>query len=217
MNWKDFIKEETQQLYFKKLSEFLVEDGKTYPIYPPHKNVFNAFKLCPLDKTKAIILGMDPYHGVNQAHGLAFSVLPDIDIPPSLRNIFKEINSDLNTNHIFSNGCLIPWAQQGILLLNTILTVRAGQPNSHKGQGWETFTDKVITLLNSQDRPMVFLLWGASARKKKQLLYNPQHLILESLHPSPLSAHYGFFNNHHFSKTNQFLIDNGLEPINWLL
>lgn len=214
ISWKDFIKGQSSQEYYVKLSKSLREEK--HQVYPKRKDLFNAFKYCPLDKVSVFLCGQDPYFNEGQAHGLAFSVPPGIVIPPSLRNIFKEINSDLGTNHIFPNGCLIPWAQQGVLLLNSVLTVRAGEPNSHKGLGWETFTDNAISLLDKQDRPMTFLLWGSSARSKKRLLSNPKHLILESAHPSPLSAHNGFFGNHHFTKTNQFLKDNGLEPIDWI-
>lgn len=215
ISWTDFIKEQSKQDYYIKLSAFLQEEGKKHQVYPKRKDLFNAFKFCPLDRTKSCILGQDPYFNAGQAHGLAFSVPPDCEVPPSLRNIFKEIGSDLGY-HTFPNGCLIPWAQQGVLLLNSVLTVRAGEPFSHKGQGWETFTDNAISLLNQQDRPMVFLLWGTPARSKKKLLSNPKHLILESVHPSPLSAHNGFFGSKHFTKTNQFLKDSGLEPINWI-
>lgn len=215
MSWKSFLKKETSELYFKELSSFLIEDGKSHKIYPPHKDVFNAFKWCPLDNTKVVIVGMDPYHGANQAHGLSFSVLPGVPFPPSLRNILKEVNSDLGKNHSFPDGCLIPWAQQGVLLLNSVMTVREHIANSHKDRGWETLTDKAISLLNEQERPIAFLLWGSTARSKKRLLSNPKHLILESAHPSPLSAHNGFIGNKHFSKTNSFLNDNGMEIVNW--
>lgn len=214
--WKEFLKQEISQEYFVNLTNFIQRDSKEHRIYPKHKDLFNAFKYAPLDKVKCCILGQDPYHGANQAHGLSFSVLPGVPFPPSLRNILKEVNSDLDKNHIFPSGCLIPWAQQGVLLLNSVMTVREHIANSHKDRGWETLTDKAISLLNEQERPIAFLLWGSSARSKKRLLSNPKHLILESAHPSPLSAHTGFFGNKHFSKTNSFLNDNGIEIINWL-
>lgn len=216
MTWKDFLNEQSRQDYYLKLSDFLRVEGRKHQVYPQHKDLFNAFEYCSLDKVKICIFGQDPYINPGQAHGLAFSVLPGVDVPPSLRNIFTEIRSDLGTSHVFLDGCLIPWAQQGVLLLNSVLTVRAKEPFSHKGKGWETFTDNAISLLNEQDRPMVFLLWGSPAKAKKKLLSNPKHLILESVHPSPLSAYNGFFGSKHFSKTNQFLKDNGLEPIDWI-
>jgi uracil-DNA glycosylase len=227
MSWKEIIKEETSKSYFKQLSSFLIEDGKSYTIYPKHSNVFNAFKYCPLDKIKVCLLGQDPYHQPNQAHGLSFSVPSGETIPPSLRNIFKEIQNDLQlgflkeissnlqSNYSFDNGCLIPWAQQGVLLLNTVLTVRDSQPGSHRNKGWETFTDTIIDQINQLDRPVVFLLWGSFAKSKKILLNNSKHLILEAAHPSPLSAYNGFFGCQHFSKANRFLIRNTLTPIDW--
>lgn len=217
MTWKELLNQESDKEYYKNLQSFVQEDGKKYTIYPSHTNLFSAFKLTPLNKVKVVILGQDPYHGPNQAHGLSFSVLPGNDIPPSLRNIYKEINSDLGTNHQFTNGCLIDWAQQGVLLINSTLTVRANMANSHRGQGWETFTDQVIRTLNDVDRPLVFMLWGASARSKKNLITYSHHLILEAAHPSPLSAYNGFFGCNHFSNANGYLELNNIQPINWLI
>lgn len=215
MNWKDFIETESSKDYYKKLSEFLVEDGKKYKIYPGHKDLFNAFKLCPLDKIKVLILGQDPYHGPNQAHGLSFSVPNGIDIPPSLKNIFKEIKSDLGLETNFTSGNLTGWAQQGVLLLNSILTVRAGAAASHREKGWEIFTDEAIKTINSSSASVVFMLWGSFAKSKKNLISNKNHLILEAAHPSPLSAYNGFIGCKHFSKANQYLIDKSYTPIDW--
>ena len=184
-------------------------------MFPPGDGIFNAFHFTPLSKVKVLILGQDPYHNVHQAHGLCFSVLPDQpEIPPSLQNIYKEINDDIGCE-IPNNGYLKKWADQGVLMLNTVLTVRAHQANSHKGMGWEKFTDAVIQAVNEQDRPIVYLLWGKPAQSKIPMLNNPKHLILKAPHPSPLSAFRGFFGCKHFSQTNNFLIENGLEPIDW--
>ena len=184
-------------------------------VYPPAEDIFNALHFTPLSEVKVLILGQDPYHNEHQAHGLSFSVLPDQkEIPPSLQNIYKELQDDLGCK-IPNNGYLKKWADQGVLLLNTVLTVRAHQANSHQGRGWEQFTDAAIQVLNEQDRPIVFLLWGRPAQMKKSMLNNPKHLILEAPHPSPLSAYRGFFGCKHFSKTNEFLVANGLEPIDW--
>lgn len=216
MDWKTLIKKESEKDYFKNLSLFLQEDAKQHTIYPKHKDVFNALKFCPMDKIKVLILGQDPYHGPNQAHGLSFSVLPECPIPPSLKNIFKEIQSDLNLSpNDFSHGCLTSWAEQGVLLLNAALTVRQGEPGSHQNIGWHLFTDRVIEEINKLNQAVVYLLWGAFARKKKELINNSNHFLLESSHPSPLSAYQGFFGNKHFSQTNNFLIQNNLNPIDW--
>jgi len=217
MNWKELFKLESDKKYYQELQKKILEESTSNVIYPSHKDMFTAFKLTPLDQVKVVILGQDPYHGAGQAHGLSFSVLPGTDIPPSLRNIYKEINSDLGVQHKFPHGCLVQWAEQGVLLLNTVLTVRANVANSHRGFGWETFTDQVIKTINEEDRSIVFILWGASARSKKVLINNPKHLVLESAHPSPLSAHNGFFGCKHFSKTNDFLTQNNLPNINWLI
>lgn len=215
MNWSEFIKEESKKDYFKNIGEFVKKDSKEYKIFPPRKDIFNAFDSCPFEKTKVVILGQDPYHGPGQAHGLSFSVPYGIDIPPSLKNIFKELKSDLGIE-ISDNGCLTGWAAQGILLLNTSLTVRQGQAGSHSSIGWQTFTDTVIDFVANKDlKPLVFILWGAHARAKKKLIKYDGHLILESAHPSPLSAHNGFFGSKPFSKTNEFLTQNNIDPIDW--
>lgn len=217
MNWKDFIRAESQKDYYKKLASLVLEDSKTHTIYPDHKDVFNAFKYCPLDSTRVVIIGQDCYHGKGQAHGLSFSVQPGVPIPPSLRSIFKEINSDLGQSYTFSNGCLIPWAQQGVLLLNSILTVRHGEPGSHSKYGWQEFSDNAIRLLNEQDRPIVYILLGSYARSKKERIINTKHLSLVAAHPSPLSAYNGFFGSKIFSQCNNFLTSNNIQPINWHL
>jgi uracil-DNA glycosylase len=216
MDWKQIIREEQQKPYYQQLTSFLIEDGKKHTIYPPSKDVFNAFKSCPLDQVKVVILGQDCYHGPNQAHGLSFSVPATTPIPPSLRNIFKEIHTDLGIEHNFTHGNLEGWARQGVLLLNSVLTVRASEAGSHQKKGWETFTDTIIRAIVKTTQPKVFVLWGAFARNKKQLIDNPLHLVLEAAHPSPLSAHNGFFGCKHFSKTNEFLMKNGLQPIDWV-
>ena len=191
-----------------------MDEYKKHLVFPPADDVFNAYSLTPLKDVKVVIIGQDPYHNVGQAHGLCFSVRPDVEIPPSLVNIYKELQDDLGC-YIPNNGYLVKWAKQGVLLLNTVLTVRAHQANSHRGLGWEEFTDATIRVLNEQDRPIVFILWGSPAQKKKAMLNNPKHLILEAPHPSPLSAYRGFFGSKPFSKTNEFLIQNQLEPIDW--
>jgi uracil-DNA glycosylase len=183
-------------------------------VFPAADDIFNAFHLTPLSEVKVVILGQDPYHNNGQAHGLSFSVKPGVDVPPSLVNIYKELNDDLGCK-IPNNGYLEKWAKQGVLMLNTVLTVRAHQANSHRGIGWEEFTDAAILALNSQDRPIVFLLWGAPAQKKQVMLQNPQHLVLKAPHPSPLSAYRGFFGCKHFSRANAFLEEHGIEPIDW--
>ena len=213
-SWKDFFEKEKEKAYFRRLEEFLDNEYKNKVIYPPRDLVFNAFSLCPLDKIKVVIIGQDPYHEVGQAHGLAFSVKPGIIIPPSLRNIYKELHDDLGC-YIPNNGYLEKWARQGVLLLNNVLTVREGLANSHRNCGWETFTDDVIKEINKIDRPVVYLFWGACAAKKELLVTNPKHYILKSVHPSPLSANRGFLGCKHFSKTNEILKRNGLEPIDW--
>lgn len=216
MNWKEIIKAEQEKEYFKNIIKFIQQDAKQNIIYPSSKDIFNAFKYCPFENVKCVILGQDPYHGPNQAHGLSFSVNEGVTIPPSLKNIYKELKDDLNID-LPSHGCLINWAKQGVLLLNASLTVQAHKPNSHKDIGWYDFTDKIISILNEKDVPVVFILWGAFARQKKDLIYNSNHLILESPHPSPFSAHNGFFGSKPFSKTNEFLIKNNITPIDWKL
>lgn len=214
-DWLDSIKGEFAKPYYKELYTFVKDEYNTKEIFPPADDIFNAFHFTPLSKVKVLLLGQDPYHNYHQAHGLSFSVLPDQkDIPPSLQNIYKELNSDLDC-YIPNNGYLKKWADQGVLLLNTVLTVRAHQANSHQGKGWEQFTDAVIKALNEQDRPIVYLLWGKPAQSKSKMLNNPKHLILTAPHPSPLSAYRGFFGCKHFSKTNEFLKANGIEPIDW--
>lgn len=215
MNWKEIIKEESEKDYFKNLFDKIKSDSKNNVIYPPADDVFNAFKYCELDQTKVVILGQDVYHGPGQAHGLSFSVLPGVPLPPSLRNIFKELKNDLAIEN--KSGCLIPWAKQGVLLLNSILTVRDGSPASHAKFGWETFTDKIIQTLNDKQQPVVFVLWGSFAKSKASLITNKYHHIITSAHPSPLSAHNGFFGSKPFSKINNFLIDNSNNPIDWSL
>ncbi len=213
-DWLEPLKPEFSKDYYKELYQKVIEEYKTHLIFPPSEDVFTAFELTPLKDVKVVIIGQDPYHNVGQAHGLCFSVRPEVDIPPSLVNIYKELHEDLGCE-IPNNGYLVKWAKQGVLLLNTVLTVRAHQANSHRGMGWEQFTDAAIRVLNEEDRPIVFILWGAPAQKKKAMLNNPKHLILEAPHPSPLSAYRGFFGSKPFSKTNAFLEQNGLAPIDW--
>ena len=212
--WAKALEGEFHKPYYKKLFETVGKEYATHQIFPAGDDIFNAFSFTPLSKVKAVILGQDPYHGDGQAHGLCFSVKPDVEIPPSLVNIYTELHEDLGC-YIPNNGYLKKWADQGVLLLNTVLTVRAHQANSHRGIGWEEFTDAAIRVLNQQDRPIVFMLWGRPAQSKKALLNNPNHLILEAPHPSPLSAYRGFFGCHHFSQANEFLKEHGLEPIDW--
>ena len=213
-DWLDALKGEFSKPYYKKLFETVNQEYRTHRVYPPADDIFNAFHLTPLKDVKVVILGQDPYHTDGQAHGLSFSVKPDIDIPPSLVNIYQELHDDLGC-YIPNNGYLKKWADQGVMLLNTVLTVRAHQANSHHDIGWEQFTDAAIRVLNEQDRPMVFILWGRPAQSKKAMLNNPKHMILEAPHPSPLSAYRGFFGSRPFSKTNDFLREHGLEPIDW--
>ena len=213
-DWLEALKDEFKKDYDKQLFEKVNEEYRTRLIFPPANDIFNAFHLTPLKDVKVVILGQDPYHGNNQAHGLCFSVKPEVEIPPSLVNIYKELHDDLGCT-IPDHGYLVKWAKQGVLMLNTVLTVRAHQANSHRGIGWEEFTDAAIRVLNTQDRPIVFILWGRPAQMKKAMLNNPKHLILEAPHPSPLSSYRGFFGSRPFSKTNQFLEANGVEPIDW--
>ena len=213
-DWDELLAEEFKKEYYLQLREFLKTEYNTRRIYPPMNDIFNALKHTAYKDVRAVILGQDPYHGAGQAHGLCFSVKKGVEPPPSLQNIFQELQNDLGIqppNH----GELTQWADNGVLLLNTTLTVRAGAAGSHFGQGWEIFTDRVIQLLNEREKPIVFLLWGTPARRKKALITNPRHLILECPHPSPLSAYRGFMGCRHFSKTNEFLVKNGMEPINW--
>lgn len=213
-DWLEEISEEFKKPYYLKLYQFVKSEYAKHVIYPSSEEIFNAFHFTPVKDVKVVILGQDPYHNDNQAHGLCFSVKPGVSIPPSLLNIYKELQDDLGC-FMPNNGYLEKWAKQGVLMLNTVLTVRAHQANSHQGRGWEEFTDSVIRAVNRQDRPIVFLLWGRPAQRKKAMLTNSKHLILEAPHPSPLSAFRGFFGSKPFSQTNQFLIKNGLEPIDW--
>ncbi|MCR5692015.1 MAG: uracil-DNA glycosylase [Eubacterium sp.] len=212
--WKEALQEEYSKDYYKDLFLFVKKAYSEAVVYPPSDELFTAFHRTPMENVKVVILGQDPYHNEGQAHGLCFSVKPGTDLPPSLVNIYKELKEDLGIS-IPSHGCLNSWADQGVLLLNTVLTVEAHKPLSHRGKGWEEFTDAVIQKINEIPRPIVFILWGGPARSKKKLLNNPKHLILEAPHPSPLSAYRGFFGSKPFSKTNDFLISQGLEPINW--
>ncbi|MGN0243169.1 MAG: uracil-DNA glycosylase [Lachnospiraceae bacterium] len=215
-DWNDYLKEEYGKDYYKKLYQRVNEEYLHYQVFPEKEHLFDAFHLTPLSEVKVVILGQDPYHNVGQAHGLCFSVKPGVEIPPSLVNIYKELQDDLGypaPNH----GFLEKWARQGVLLLNTVLTVRAHQANSHREIGWEEFTDAVIRAVNLQNRPIVFILWGRPAQMKKKMLNNPNHLILEAPHPSPLSAYRGFFGSKPFSKANRFLTEHGVTPVDWKL
>lgn len=214
-DWLDAIEEEFKKPYYSELYKFVREEYSRTKIYPPAEDIFNAFHFTPLSQVKVLLLGQDPYHNEHQAHGLSFSVLPDQpEIPPSLQNIYKELKEDCGC-YIPDNGYLKKWADQGVLLLNTVLTVRAHQANSHQGKGWENFTDAVIEAVNAQDRPIVYFLWGRPAQMKEKMLTNPKHLVLKAPHPSPLSAYRGFFGCKHFSQANEFLKANGIEPIDW--
>lgn len=213
-SWKVQLSDEFSKQYFLQLTEFVKQEYKSNTIFPPPAQIFNAFEYCPFEKVKVVILGQDPYHGKGQAHGLAFSVNERIALPPSLQNIYKEIKSDTGEEPL-PNGSLISWAKQGVLLLNATLTVQISKPGSHQNKGWEQFTDAVIKLLSDKKHHLVFILWGAYARKKRDLIDDSKHLILESAHPSPFSAAHGFFGNRHFSKTNHYLEENGVTPITW--
>ena len=213
-DWLTALGGEFHKPYYRQLFEFVKNEYNTTVVFPPADDIFNAFAFTPLKDVKVVILGQDPYHNVGQAHGLCFSVKKGVDIPPSLVNIYKELHDDLGCT-IPNHGCLTKWAEQGVLMLNTVLTVRAHQANSHKDIGWEEFTDAAIMALNSQDRPIVFILWGAPAQRKARMLTNPKHLILKAPHPSPLSAYRGFFGSKPFSQTNDYLRAHGVEPIDW--
>ena len=213
-DWLLPLKAEFSKPYYARLYKKVMEEYRTRLIFPAPDDIFNAFAFTPLSEVKVVILGQDPYHGDGQAHGLCFSVKPDVEIPPSLENIYKELHDDCGC-YVPDNGYLTKWADQGVMLLNTVLTVRAHQANSHRGIGWEEFTDAAIRILNEQDRPIVFMLWGRPAQMKKSMLDTPKHLILEAPHPSPLSAFRGFFGCRHFSRANKFLTANGLSPIDW--
>ena len=213
--WDELLKDEFQKDYYQNLRKFLIKEYKTQTIYPNMYDIFNAMKYTSYQDVKVVILGQDPYHEPNQAHGLSFSVKKGVEPPPSLKNIFKEINDELGIDNSGKHGELTNWAKSGVLLLNTVLTVRRGMANSHKDKGWESFTDRVISLLNEREKPVVFLLWGNNAKAKRKLITGKQHLVLASAHPSPLSAYHGFFGCGHFAEANRFLEANGMEPVNW--
>lgn len=213
--WDELLKDEFQKDYYQNLRKFLIKEYKTQTIYPDMYDIFNAMKYTSYEDVKVVILGQDPYHEPNQAHGLSFSVKKGVEPPPSLKNIFKEINDELGIDNSGKHGELTNWAKSGVLLLNTVLTVRRGMANSHKDKGWEKFTDSVISLLNEREKPVVFLLWGNNAKAKRKLITGKQHLVLASAHPSPLSAYHGFFGCGHFAEANRFLEANGMEPVNW--
>ena len=215
-DWAEYLEPEFSKPYYQQLRKFLIEEYRTRTIYPDMYDIFNALHYTSYADTKVVILGQDPYHGPGQAHGLCFSVKPGVPQPPSLQNILKELHDDLGCA-IPEHGCLVGWARQGVLLLNTVLTVRANQPNSHRGMGWETFTDRVIETLNGKREPVVFLLWGSHAQSKAQLITNPRHLLIRSPHPSPLSAYRGFFGSRPFSRANRYLRENGVPEIDWQL
>ncbi len=216
-DWDEILKDEFDKPYYRKLRNFLKEEYSHRTIYPPMDDIFNALKHTSFKDTKAVIIGQDPYHAFGQAHGMCFSVKKGTPPPPSLQNIFKEIHSDLGLDMNVGHGELTQWANQGVLLLNTVLTVREAAANSHKNMGWEFFTDRVISELNNKETPVVFLLWGANAKKKADIITNPIHRKLTAVHPSPLSAYHGFFGCRHFSKTNEILISSGQTPIDWSL
>lgn len=213
-DWLPPMKAEFAKPYYRRLYNTVKREYETRRIFPDAGDIFNAFRFTSLSEVKVVILGQDPYHNVGQAHGLSFSVKPGVEIPPSLKNIYQELHDDLGC-YIPNNGYLRAWAEQGVMLLNTVLTVRAHEANSHRGIGWEEFTDAAIRVLAEQDRPMVFILWGSPAQKKAEMLHNPKHLVLKAPHPSPLSAYRGFFGSKPFSKTNRYLTEQGLSPINW--
>ena len=213
-DWKNILKNEFEKDYYLNLRKFLINEYKTQTIYPPMDQIFSALNYTSYEDTKVLILGQDPYHGEGQAHGLSFSVMHGIKIPPSLRNMYKELNADLEC-YIPNHGYLADWAKQGVLMLNTALTVRAASANSHRGKGWETLTDEIIKKLNEREKPVVFILWGNNAISKEKFITNPKHCIIKSVHPSPLSASRGFFGSKPFSKANDFLKTTEQEPINW--
>ena len=215
-SWDDVLKEEFEKEYYQKLRRFLIDEYRNYTIYPPMNDIFNAFKATPYEKVKVVILGQDPYHEPGQAHGMAFSVKKGVKTPPSLVNIYKEMKDDLGIEPV-NHGYLMHWAEQGVLLLNTCLTVREHKANSHKNRGWEKLADAVVEKLNDREKPVVFILWGANAKARAGLITNPQHLILTGAHPSPLSAYNGFYGGRYFSKANDFLKASGEEPVDWKL
>ena len=213
-SWDDILKEEFEKEYYKNIREFLKYEYSHYKIYPNMNNIFDSLKYASYEDIKVVIIGQDPYHEEGQAHGLSFSVQPGIATPPSLQNIYKELLDDLGC-YVPNNGYLVKWAKQGVLLLNNVLTVRAHQANSHKDKGWEEFTDSIIRILNKREKPIVFMFWGACAKTKEKLVTNPNHFILKTVHPSPLSVYRGFFGCKHFSKANELLKQSGEEPIDW--
>ena len=213
-DWLPFLKGEFSKPYYRELYNFVKEEYSSKVIYPPSDEIFSALEHTPISNVKVVLLGQDPYHEEGQAHGMSFSVKPGVKVPPSLVNMYKELHDELGC-YIPNNGYLEKWANQGVLLLNTALTVRSGAANSHKGKGWEQFTDSIISAVNTLERPVVYFLWGSNARAKKTLINNPKHLVLETVHPSPLSAYNGFFGCGHFKKANDFLCANGIEPIDW--
>ncbi len=216
-DWDNILADEWEKPYYKELREFLKNEYKTHTVYPPKEDIFNALRYTSFADTKVVIIGQDPYHGEGQAHGLCFSVKKGITPPPSLKNIYKELESDIEGFHAAPHGELTEWARQGVLMLNNVLTVRAATPNSHKGKGWEKVTDRIIRELNNKQTPVVFLLWGNNAITKAKIIDNPIHTKLTSVHPSPLSAYGGFFGCKHFSRTNEILEKAGLTPIDWKL
>jgi uracil-DNA glycosylase len=213
-DWDEILEEETQKPYFQELRYALAREYKQYTVYPPKEELFSALKLTPYNRTRVVILGQDPYHGAGQAHGLSFSVKPGVRIPPSLRNIYTELHEDMGVS-VPDHGSLLHWAEEGVLLLNAVLTVREGQPNSHKGLGWETFTDAVMEKLNERQEPLVFILWGSHAQQKGAYIDRSRHLVIQSPHPSPFSAHRGFLGSRPFSRANQYLESHGLQGIDW--
>ncbi len=213
-DWGELLRAEFEKDYYKKLRRQLISEYRTKQVFPDQYDIFNAMHLTSFADTKAVIIGQDPYHNDNQAHGLCFSVKPQVAVPPSLQNIYKELHDDLGLK-VPNHGYLVKWAEQGVLMLNAVLTVQAHQAGSHRRLGWEQFTDRIITLLNDRKDPIVFILWGAFAQSKEKLITNPIHLVIKSAHPSPLSAYGGFFGSKPFSKTNEFLIKNGKTPIDW--
>ncbi len=215
-DWHDYLHEEFKKPYYQKLRAFLKKEYFTRTIYPQMNDIYNALHYTPYKSVKAVILGQDPYHGPNQAHGLSFSVQPGVKPPPSLENIFTELENDLGIQRP-NHGYLIDWANEGVLLLNTVLTVRAGQAHSHRGIGWENFTNRVIEVLNEKEHPIVYILWGKAAQSKIPLIDQNKHFIIQSAHPSPLSAHRGFFGSRPFSRTNDWLVKHGIEPIDWTI
>ncbi|WP_182201504.1 uracil-DNA glycosylase [Paraliobacillus salinarum] len=213
-DWSNYLADEFEKDYYQELRSFLKKEYQTETIYPEMNDIYNALHYTSFKKVKVVILGQDPYHGPNQAHGLSFSVKPEVNVPPSLRNIYKELHDDLGCA-IPNHGNLVRWAEQGVLLLNNVLTVRAGQAHSHRGMGWEQFTDRVIEVLNQKETPIVYILWGAAAQKKRKIIDTAKHFIVQSTHPSPLSAYRGFFGSKPFSKTNELLKQNDIEEIDW--